>query len=160
MKTIQIQPYDPVYQERINAMMAGIQDEYNEIITTRHSTKIQEVYMKPGQKYWVALAEEQVAGTIGIVMFEKDKAVVKRMMVDKDFRGEAYGTANQLMCVALEWAANEGARVVYLGTMTQFVAAQRFYLKNGYVSIPEKELPLQYPQNPMDTVFFKKELIK
>jgi len=150
--------YDPSFQGSINFMMEGIQSEYPEMITTHHSTKMQEVFHLPGQKYWVALAGEQVAGTIGIVLFEKDKAVLKRMMVNKKFRGENYGTAASLMKVALDWASNNGASIVYLGTMKQFVAARRFYLKHGYTEISENALPSSYPQNPMDSVFFSKKL--
>lgn len=139
-------------------MMAGIQDEYPEAITTHHSTKIEEVYNKPGQKYWVAVTEEEVAGTIGIVLFDNDKAVLKRMMVGKKFRGEEFGTAASLMKVALDWAKSQGAVEVYLGTMSQFAAAQKFYRKNGFSEIAEKELPSLYPQNPMDTVFFMKKI--
>jgi GNAT superfamily N-acetyltransferase len=158
VKEIRIAAYDPAYQERINIMMAGIQDEYSEAITTHHSTKIQEVYTKPAQKYWVAVSGEEIAGTIGIVLFDDDKAVLKRMMVDKRFRGNDAGTAAKLMETALEWARQNGAHEVFLGTMSQFEAAQRFYLKNGFLQISENELPFLYPQNPMDTVFFAKKI--
>src|SRR3954471_24444792 len=158
MKEIKIIEYDPAYQQQINLMMEGIQSEFTELITTHHSTRIQEVYRLPGQKYWIALADEKVAGTIGIVIVDNDKAVVKRMMVGRNFRGEKYGTAKLLLQTALEWAMAQGAKESYLGTMKQFEAAQRFYLKSGFIEIGQDELPALYPQNRMDTVFFKQQL--
>lgn len=135
--------------------MAGIQAEYAETITTRHSTRIHQVYQLPGQKYWVALHGSRVVGTIGLVLFSGDNAVLKRMMVDKDFRGSDFQTALLLMNTAFEWGRRHSAKRVYLGTMKQFKAAQKFYEKNGFVSIKEEELPADYPANPMDTLFYK-----
>jgi N-acetylglutamate synthase-like GNAT family acetyltransferase len=90
-------------------MMAGIQFEFSEVITTKHSTIIKEVYRLPHQKYWVALHGQKVVGTIGIVLYGHS-AVIKRMMVDKAFRGSAFNTAKKLMDKAIEWAKEFSAK--------------------------------------------------
>jgi RimJ/RimL family protein N-acetyltransferase len=154
VKKITITEYNPEFQERIDRMMAGIQEEYAETITTSHSTIISQVYQLPNQKYWVALHGERIAGTIGMVLFPGNNAVVKRMMVDKEFRGTDFKTATLLLDTAFEWAKTHAVKAVYLGTMTQFRAAQRFYEKAGFKQISMNELPVDYPQNPMDTLFY------
>jgi GNAT superfamily N-acetyltransferase len=138
-------------------MMAGIQFEFSEVITTKHSTIIKEVYRLPHQKYWVALHGQKVVGTIGIVLYGHS-AVIKRMMVDKAFRGSAFNTAKKLMDKAIEWAKEFSAKKIFLGTMQQFKAAQKFYLKNGFVEIAIGKLPSDYPPNPMDTIFYELDL--
>jgi hypothetical protein len=42
--------------------------------------------------------------------------------------------------------------------MQQFKAAQKFYLKNGFVEIAIGKLPSDYPPNPMDTIFYELDL--
>jgi GNAT superfamily N-acetyltransferase len=155
VRSIRIVEYKPEFQPRINEMMVRIQDEFSEIITSKHSTVISEVYQLPGQKYWVALSGEKVIGTIGLVLYGKENAVVKRMMVDPGYRGKDFPTAKTLLDTAFAWGKEQGAKHVYLGTMQQFVAAQKFYVKNGFAEIKMEELPSDYPSNPMDTLFYK-----
>lgn len=135
--------------------MVRIQQEFSEQITSRHSTVLPEVYNLPQQKYWVALHGEIVASTIGLVLYENGNAVVKRMMVDPGYRGKDFPTAKLLLDTAFTWAHEHSVQRIYLGTMKQFVAAQKFYLKNGFVEIEKKELPPDYSINPMDTLFYK-----
>src|SRR4051794_2659280 len=100
-------------------MMARIQQQFSEAITSVHSTVIKDVYKTPGQKFWVALAGDQVAGTAGVKLFGK-RAEIKRMMVDPVFRGPIYRTASLLFDTALHWARLQGSEELYLGTMAQF----------------------------------------
>lgn len=155
MQNIQLVTYNPVFQSRIDEMMVRIQAEFPEQITSRHSTILSQVYQLPRQKYWVALHDEKVIGTIGIVLFGDNNAVVKRMMVDPAYRGNRFPTAKILLDTAFDWAREHSAKRVFLGTMKQFIAAQKFYLKNGFAEIKEEQLPSDYPANPMDTLFYK-----
>jgi RimJ/RimL family protein N-acetyltransferase len=154
---IRIEEYDPRHQPAINEMMKRIQAEFAEEITSRHSTVLPDVYHLPGQKYWIAFHNDTVIGTIGLVFYGKENAVVKRMMVDPDYRGNKFPTAQTLLDTSFEWGKQNGAKRIYLGTMKQFIAAQKFYLKNGFEEIKIEELPADYPPNPMDTLFYKLE---
>ena len=154
---IAITEYDPAHQSRIDRMMQEIQIEFSEIITTKHSTVIRDVYQLPSQKYWVAFAGSSVAGTIGVVLYGKS-AVIKRMMVHPQYRGPLFKTAQLLFDTARDWAKAHQADTVYLGTMNQFKAAQRFYTKNGFIEIPKEQLPSDYNSNPMDTLFYKLDI--
>ena len=42
--------------------------------------------------------------------------------------------------------------------MTQFKAAQKFYEKNNFTKIPQTVLPIDFTINPVDTIFYRREL--
>lgn len=159
MSSVEIKDYDPAYQAGIDVMMREIQKEFKEAITGPQSTIIKQVYRLSGQKYWVALCGDKVAGTIGVVLSTSGYAEIKRMMVHPEFRGTEIGTAGKLLQTALDWIKTQGIKRIYLGTMEQFKVAQRFYEKNGFVKIAEKELPKDYKVNPIDTLFYSRNLI-
>src|SRR5436853_40413 len=78
-------------------------------------------------------------------------AAIKRMMVDKNYRGTVMGVSAGLLDACVSFARNSGAESVYLGTMSQFKAAQKFYLKHGFREITLEELPSDYTPNPIDS---------
>lgn len=155
MNTIKITDYSPVYQQGIDQMMLGIQAEFPISITSPQSTRIYEVYQLSDQKFWVALHKHKVVGTIGLSLFSNHKAVLKRMMVDKAYRGPSFNTASLLLQKSMDWAREEGIKEIYLGTMEQFIAAQQFYLKKGFTEIDKKALPADYDPNPIDSLYYK-----
>jgi ribosomal protein S18 acetylase RimI-like enzyme len=79
------------------------------------------------------------------------------MMVAKKYRGP-YPTAGLLMSTGIEWVRSSGAKKIYLGTMEQFIAAQKFYEKNGFREIGLHELPGDYHPNPIDSRHYVKEI--
>jgi GNAT superfamily N-acetyltransferase len=56
------------------------------------------------------------------------------------------------------WMAERKVKVVMLGTLEKFVAAQKFYRRNGFTEIAKKDLPDYFPRMLLDTMFFKKEI--
>ncbi|HTL82029.1 MAG TPA: GNAT family N-acetyltransferase [Bacteroidia bacterium] len=156
--SIKVIDYDPAHQPAIDKMMEGIQSEFSVAITGPTSALLNTFYNKPGYRFWVAMCNEQVVGTIGVKLFAPGMAEIKRMMVDKDFRGTEYRTASLLMETALDHAKENHCKLIYLGTMEQFIAAQKFYLRYGYVPVAEKDLPEEYVINPMDKLFYKLEM--
>ena len=53
---------------------------------------------------------------------------------------------------------SHAVREVYLGTTAKFLAAHRFYEKNGFVEIDHSELPESFPVMVVDTKFYRLEL--
>ncbi len=154
MTGINITNYDPCFQPGIDQMMSKIQNEFAEAITGSQSVIINDVYQLVDQHYWVALYGEKVVGTIGIVL-HNHFAEVKRMMVHPAFRGSGYGIASKLLQMGLQWAISNNITTIYLGTMDQFKAAQRFYEKTGFAQISREDLPEDYKINPIDTLFYR-----
>lgn len=159
MEPVRIIDYNLEYQQGIDEMMKGIEKEFPIPITSAQSTRIHEVYHLADQTFWVALHDQKVVGTIGLSLFSKDEAVLKRMMVDKNYRGNNFNTASLLLNKSLDWAKERGYTKIYLGTMDQFIAAQKFYVRHGFTSISEDQLPKDYSPNPIDTLYYYKDLL-
>jgi hypothetical protein len=47
---------------------------------------------------------------------------------------------------------------VYLGTTEKFLAAHRFYERNGFQQIAADELPPSFPKMVQDTRFYRRAL--
>jgi GNAT superfamily N-acetyltransferase len=77
------------------------------------------------------------------------------MFVNRDYRGREIGTAQKLLEISLNWAITNGIRKIYLGTTPQFLAAHRFYEKNGFKEISKRDLPKIFPIMKVDTKFYK-----
>lgn len=150
-----MRPYEPADQPGIDQMMQGIAAEYPQAISGPHSVKIAEAYRLPNQRYWVALDGHKVVGTVGVILLAEQNAVLKRMMTDKDYRGASTGLASRLMATAIQWARSHGTTTIYLGTMAQFVAAQRFYQKHGFEEVPLEGLPADLVVNPIDSLHYR-----
>lgn len=154
---IEILPFQTEHQNDIDAMMGSIALEFTEPIFTKKSKKIIDVYLMPNNKFWVATDNNKVIGTIGIVQLTNKNVVLKSMFVDKMYRGQ--GISNLLLDTLLKWAIQNRYKQIYLGTMTQFSAGQRFYEKNGFVNCNKTELPTDFSINTLDTIFYTKYLI-
>jgi GNAT superfamily N-acetyltransferase len=76
------------------------------------------------------------------------------MFVAPDFRGSRAGTAQRLLDALIAWCATRRLRDVFLGTTPHFLAAHRFYQKNGFREIPKSALPASFPLMEVDTRFF------
>jgi N-acetylglutamate synthase-like GNAT family acetyltransferase len=86
-------------------------------------------------KYWLALKENEVIGTVGLLFIQPQNAILKSMMVRKDFRGRMHGLSRLLLQKAMDCCLEKEIEEIYLGTMAQFKAAQKFYQKNGFKRI-------------------------
>ena len=80
------------------------------------------------------------------------------MFVNKAYRGEKYQVAFSLLDALLKWAQSNKIKEIYLGTTPKFIAAHRFYEKNGFKDIVEDDLPTAFPIMKVDTKFYKFEL--
>jgi ribosomal protein S18 acetylase RimI-like enzyme len=151
-----ITPFDACHQIDIDLLMAGISAEFEESI---YSAKGSNSHFRfPIQLKWVALVDGVVAGTIGVLIIPNDFGVIKGMFVAKGYRGGAMQIASALMRQATHTAGAQHCLSIYLGTMTQFKAAQRFYEKQLFTRISSENLPANFPHNDLDTVFYKRML--
>ncbi len=150
---IKILPYKKVYQDEIDKMLKGISNEFTSSIFNNES-KISRLL----DKYWVALHKIEIIGTVGIIKTQNRTAILKSMFVKKAYRGKDYGVSNLLLQNVYKYCANEAIDFIYLGTMSQFKAAHKFYKTNGFHKILKHDLPSDFITNPLDDVFYKKAL--
>lgn len=153
-----IQPYSPEYQEPVVNLICEIQQEFGVAITLTDQPdllQIPQFYQTGYGNFWVAIDQGTVIGTIALLDIGNQQAVIRKMFVQKNYRGRAIGAAQQLLSTLLEWAASHSIEELYLGTTEQFKAAHRFYEKHGFVEIPQAKLPPTFPLMQVDTQFYQ-----
>jgi len=151
---IKIVIYESVHQNGIDKMMNEIAMEFDSKIFPKPT---KETPIVPN-KYWVALDNGKVIGTVGILVAENNFGVLKKMILKKEFRGKEFGVSKKLLETVIKWCEKNSISKLYLGTMNQFKAAQAFYEKNGFKQISRNELPNNFLNNPLDKVFFVQDL--
>jgi N-acetylglutamate synthase-like GNAT family acetyltransferase len=112
-------------------------------------------YQKGKGNFWVALSGLEVIGTLALLDIGNGQGALRKMFVKAPFRGARHGVAHRLLEVLLQWCALRDVREIYLGTTAQFLAAHRFYEKNGFDEIPQAELPGAFPVMAVDTKFYR-----
>jgi N-acetylglutamate synthase-like GNAT family acetyltransferase len=105
--------------------------------------------------FWVAKVDGQVVGTIGLKDFAPRQVALRKMFVAAPYRGAPWATARHLLTTALEAARAQAVEQVTLGTTAKFLAAHRFYEKNGFSEIPPADLPPAFPRMAVDSKFYR-----
>jgi GNAT superfamily N-acetyltransferase len=115
-------------------------------------------YQRGNGNFWVALHNSEIVGTTSLLDIGNNQGALRKMFVKAPFRGRQYGIALRLLDVLLRWCARRNLREIYLGTTAKFLAAHRFYEKNGFSEILQSELPSTFPVMSVDTKFYRLSL--
>ena len=137
------------------------QDEFGIPITLQAQPDLSDIpnfYQRDHGNFWVAEVDGHVVGTIGLLDMGQKQAALRKMFVAQKYRGHEYGTAKRLLDALITWAASRGLKQIYLGTTDKFLAAHRFYEKNGFSEIGRSELPAAFPVMAVDSKFYRREL--
>lgn len=108
--------------------------------------------------FWVATAGNRIVGTIGLKDIGNAQGALRKMFVAADYRGKEHGVASRLLKTLLEHAHGQALTYIFLGTTDKFLAAHRFYEKNGFVEIAKADLPPAFPVMAVDTRFYVGDL--
>jgi len=108
---------------------------------------------KDNVNFWCAIAQGQVIGTIGLRQLSNHKAELNKFFIRKDYRG--LGISQGLLSCLLEQAIAVKIKEIYLGTTDRYHAAHRFYDKNGFERIDQKDLPKTFQICEVDTIFYR-----
>lgn len=159
---IVIRPYSPRDAEGVASVILPIQqEEFGIPITLQAQPDLQDVpafYQQGNGNFWVAQTEEAIVGTIGLLDMGQAQAALRKMFVARSRRGREHGVAKQLLDTLLDWSVARGFAEIYLGTTDKFLAAHRFYAKNGFVEIARAALPDTFPVMAVDTKFYRRRL--
>lgn len=115
-------------------------------------------YQTGAGNFWVALAGDEVVGTIALRDIGNDQGALRKMFVKATHRGKQHGVASLLLEQLVRSAKAAKVRDLYLGTTERFVAAHRFYEKNGFLRITEDLLPNAFSRMAADTRFYHRVL--
>ncbi|MBI5390210.1 GNAT family N-acetyltransferase [Candidatus Woesearchaeota archaeon] len=114
---------------------------------------IQNIYQTGGNNFWIAVDGSHVVGSVALLNYGMERGYLKRMYVEKGLRGS--GLARELLETLLNYARTHHFKDVYLGTIDEMIAANKFYQKHGFEQI--KNLPPDMPDFG-DTVFYRRRL--
>ncbi len=154
---IEIKPYLSGHQDQIIELVFRILAEFNLPLTVKNQPDLNQIpqFYQIGQgNFWVAFVDNRVVGTIALVDIGNNQAALRKMFVDKDYRGKEKNIAQSLLNTLLTWSKQKGINEIYLGTQSIFLAAHRFYEKNGFVEISKRMLPKAFPANLVDSKFY------
>ena len=155
---LKIECYEAKHLDGIAALIVPIQqEEYGIAITYDEQPDLRDIpgfYQQGAGQFWVALDGERVIGTVGLRDIGGGSAALRKMFVARAYRGERHGTATALLETLLAHARRLAVETIYLGTTEKFLAAHRFYEKNGFSLIAADRLPASFPRMSVDSRFY------
>ena len=159
---VQVRTSEPKDAQSIAAVILPIQQvEFGIPITLEAQpdlSNIEQFYQHGCGNFWVAELDGQIVGTIALLDIGNQEAALRKMFVAAPFRGREFGVAQRLLNELLAWAVGRGVVGIYLGTTTKFLAAHRFYEKNGFTEVPKSALPKTFPVMAVDSKFYRLSL--
>jgi len=153
---VKIIPFKNKHQPLVDVLLHKINAEFERSMFPDASVPMKTVAHAIGNQFWVAVQNDELIGTIGVMLKKDHSAVVKSLFVAKEYRGTE--VASLLLTKLVEHCKKKKVQHIYLGTMSQMKAAHRFYEKNGFIRIEETDVPLDLGMNPVDDVFYRLDL--
>ena len=157
--SVSIAPYTSTDRDGVAALIVGIQrGEFGIQITYDQQPDLKDIpgfYQQGAGNFWVARSGAAVVGTISLKDIGNAQVALRKMFVDAAHRGRAAGVAQALLDTAIAWARAKGIKDIFLGTTVKFLAAHRFYEKNGFVKVTVEALPPAFPRMAVDEIFYR-----
>jgi N-acetylglutamate synthase-like GNAT family acetyltransferase len=159
---IEVIPFAAEHAEDVAALIISIQrDEFGLPITLNDQPDLADIpgfYQQGAGNFWVAVADREVVGTVALLDIGNGQGALRKMFVHASYRGSGHGVSARLLESLLEWSRERGLKEVYLGTTEKFLAAHRFYERNGFQQLAATELPPSFPKMALDTRFYRRAL--
>ena len=155
---IDVMPFSPAHADGVAALIIQIQrEEFGIQITLAEQPDLADIpgfYQRDAGNFWVALHENAVVGSIALLDIGNARGALRKMFVASNYRGREHGTAQRLLHTLIDWSRARQLEDIFLGTTAKFLAAHRFYEKNGFHEIARDELPPNFPVMSVDTKFY------
>ena len=159
MPKININKYTTIYQNDVVSLVLSIQQkEFNIPITLEDQPDLQniEAFFQYGNgNFWIATIDGNVVGTISLVDIGNQQVALRKMFVQENYRGKAFGVGQALLYTVFEWSKEKRLTDIFLGTTEKYLAAHRFYEKNGFTEINENDLPKSFSVMQVDNKFYQ-----
>jgi N-acetylglutamate synthase-like GNAT family acetyltransferase len=160
MTEICIEPYIDIHRLAVINLILEIQNnEFGVAVNIEQQPDLQripEFYQVNKGNFWVARVDETVVGTIGLLDIGNGLSALRKMFVNAAHRGSELGIGQKLLDTVLHWAISHQFDEILLGTTAKFIAAHRFYEKNGFVQVEKTSLPREFPVMTVDTRFYRR----
>ena len=156
---IEAHTYTDLYKQQTTDLILSIQQtEFGIPITLEDQPDLNNIpsfYQTNNGNFWIVVIENKVAGTIALLDIGNSRGALRKMFVHKDFRGKEYGVGQVLLNTLFKWARQNNFKEILLGTTDKFIAAQRFYEKNGFEEVEKQSLPNEFPVMEVDVKFYR-----
>ncbi|MCM1007086.1 MAG: GNAT family N-acetyltransferase [Ruminococcus flavefaciens] len=119
---------------------------------------ITDEYINRDGNFWIAKNDEILIGTIGIIPYNDEIAVLKKFFVYEKYQGTPNHIGRKLYDVLLSFAKEKGYKIILLDTPHNTERAHKFYNKAGFHEVKENELPIKFSHPYKDCEFFLLEL--
>jgi GNAT superfamily N-acetyltransferase len=160
--TISVSPFTSADRDGVAKLIVGIQrGEFGIAITYDDQPDLKDIpgfYQTGNGNFWVARGGANIVGTISLKDIGNAQVALRKMFVDAAHRGRAHGVAQRLLDTSIAWARQRSVRDIFLGTTAKFLAAHRFYERNGFAEIDPSALPTAFPRMAVDTKFYRLSL--
>jgi len=158
----EVVPFQPSHGEGVVALILPIQrDEFGIAITLEDQPDLLDIpgfYQRGRGNFWVAVEGARVVGSVSLLDIGEGRGALRKMFVAATHRGRENGVASRLLETLLEWCRMRGVREIFLGTTSAYLAAHRFYEKNGFREIGRSELPSSFPIMAVDSKFYARDV--
>ena len=159
MSEVNIEKYTDNHKKEVADLILSIQkSEFGIPITLEMQPDLNEIpkfYQTNNGNFWIAKLGEEIVGTISLLDIGNRNAALRKMFVNKNYRGKEFGVGQKLLATLINWARQKGVEEIFLGTTEKFVRAQRFYEKNSFKEIEKMELPDNFPVMEVDIKFYR-----
>lgn len=155
---VEIVPFVPAFAAGVINLILPIQgDEFGIPIALEGQPDLLDIhgyYQKGAGNFWVAVAAGEVVGSIALLDIGNGQGALRKMFVNAAHRGRQRAVAQRLLDTLLAWSRSKQIGTIYLGTTEKFLAAHRFYEKNGFRRVERDALPPAFPVMVVDTRFY------
>lgn len=159
LAVIEIVPFAPEHGAGVIDVILPIQQaEFGIAITLDAQPDLLDIpgfYRRGAGNFWVARSGREVVGTVALLDIGDGQAALRKMFVKAPFRGTGHWVAARLLVTLMDWCRSRDVREIFLGTTEKFLAAHRFYEKNGFREIARADLPPRFPVMAVDNRFYR-----
>jgi GNAT superfamily N-acetyltransferase len=159
---VQIAPYEHSLRGSVQHLITAIHQEELQlrVRSNGHSDLVDpgSSYCSGNGNFWIAQDSGRTVGAVGLIDIGFRQFAVRRLFVDREFRGKRHGVSSALLQKVIDWGLGLGYRDLILGSPHQFFAVHRFCEKNGFSLIEISDLPANFPRVPEETVFYAKQV--
>lgn len=148
--------------DAVQALILSIQrQEFGLAITLADQPDLLDIpgfYRRGSGDFWVAELAGEVVGSIALIDIGGGRGVLRKMFVAAPYRGAGRAIAQCLLDGLIARCRAAGMHQLMLGTVSRYLAAQRFYVRNGFEPIGPGSLPPDFPRMRVDDRFYRLDL--
>lgn len=157
---MEIKPFQPAYLNEVISLILDIQNNEAKISLSLAEQpdllNIESAYFSSGGKFWIAIDDNHVVGTIAVMKIDPNWCVLKKFFIHKDFRCKKIGLA--LYETFLEFVKDSRFSHIILDTPSVAHRSHSFYKKAGFRIVDKNDIPMEYHYPDRDSLLFRLDL--